>query len=317
MTGNWLIGGSMKVNRVLTDKEVERINKAAGLEDLPRDTPFKKKDFGFKSGGMVAPDEWMAEEHVNYAKGGQVKQGNPFDYQNKKHTMEIARRLVQKHKEFDTGEHAQKHMHEMLGTGNWRYIEDPRMQAAIREAGHDSYFTQEKTGKQSFPINKAVGGPVQHPSLAHMRMALAQKGANVDLKNVGVNEAPDMAPKHFFPPDQSQSVRMPSPGGVSTPSGMPIGGIDMSRMQPGQQLMPQPLPQQQQPQQPQQGQQPGQPPQPDQGQGSTPPMGNMLSLTPQGQALNALGGGQQGPKMAKGGSLSVDTMKAEMAAKKI
>lgn len=66
MTGNWLIGGSMKVNRVLTDKEVEKINKAAGLADLPRAQSFKKKTYGFASGGVVAPDEWKAEEHVNH-----------------------------------------------------------------------------------------------------------------------------------------------------------------------------------------------------------------------------------------------------------
>lgn len=66
MTGNWLIGGSMKVNRVLTDKEVEKINRAAGLADLPRAQPFKKKTYGFASGGVVAPDEWKAEEHVNH-----------------------------------------------------------------------------------------------------------------------------------------------------------------------------------------------------------------------------------------------------------
>jgi len=36
MTGSWLIGGSMKVNKVLSDAEVSRINKAAGTSDLPR-----------------------------------------------------------------------------------------------------------------------------------------------------------------------------------------------------------------------------------------------------------------------------------------
>ena len=36
MTGNWLIGGSMKVNRVLSDDEVKAINDAAGVADLPR-----------------------------------------------------------------------------------------------------------------------------------------------------------------------------------------------------------------------------------------------------------------------------------------
>lgn len=74
MTGNWLIGGSMKVNKVLTDAEVKAINKAAGMADLPRAQPFKKKTFGFAGGGCVGPQEWMAEEHVNHkAQGGEVE----------------------------------------------------------------------------------------------------------------------------------------------------------------------------------------------------------------------------------------------------
>ena len=36
MTGDWLIGGSMKVNKVLTDDEVKAINEAMGVSDLPR-----------------------------------------------------------------------------------------------------------------------------------------------------------------------------------------------------------------------------------------------------------------------------------------
>ena len=320
MTGNWIIGGSMKVNRILPDEEVESINKAAGTADLPRAKPMKQADYGFSTGGMVCPEEWLAEELVNHkAKGGEVKHRNPFDYQNKKHTHDVAGHLL-KHGELNTGEHARQHLSEMLATGNWKYLEDPRMQAAIRDAGHDAYFVQEKTGKQMHPINKAEGGLTRSPSLAQMRMELAQKGTNVDLKNVGVNEAPNMAPKHYFPADGS-SDGAPSPGGVSTSSGMAIGGIDTNRMQAGQQLMPQ-LQQQQQPPAQQQGQ--GQPPQPGQPQGQapqgpTPPMGNMLSMTPQGQAMSAMGGGQQPqpPKMAKGGSAkSVDEMKAEMASKK-
>ena len=39
MTGNWLIGGSMKVNRVLGDSEVAAIDQAAGVSDLPRRFP--------------------------------------------------------------------------------------------------------------------------------------------------------------------------------------------------------------------------------------------------------------------------------------
>jgi hypothetical protein len=36
MTGEWLIGGNMRVNRILSDEEVEAANKAAGVSDLPR-----------------------------------------------------------------------------------------------------------------------------------------------------------------------------------------------------------------------------------------------------------------------------------------
>jgi hypothetical protein len=42
MQGNWLIGGGMKVNKVLTDEEVMAINEAAGVADLPRFTKFKE-----------------------------------------------------------------------------------------------------------------------------------------------------------------------------------------------------------------------------------------------------------------------------------
>ena len=70
MTGNWLIGGSMKVNRVLSDKEVKAINKAAGVADLPRANPFDPKKFGFAKGGSVStlilPDYIKNEEIANY-----------------------------------------------------------------------------------------------------------------------------------------------------------------------------------------------------------------------------------------------------------
>lgn len=43
MTGNWIIGGSMKVNRILGDDEVKAINDANGVADLPR---INKSDGG-------------------------------------------------------------------------------------------------------------------------------------------------------------------------------------------------------------------------------------------------------------------------------
>lgn len=147
------------------------------------------------------------------------------------------------------------------------------------------------------------------PTKAQMRVALQHRANPIEMKNIGAEEAPNMSPKLYISPEKGrQPGRMPPPGGVATPrSGMPIGGIDMARGQPGQQLMPQ-VPQQpgQQPQQgapaPQGGlpqpQAPQAPQQPQQ-QGQS----NILQMTRPGQALSALGGGQQPqPKaMADGG----------------
>jgi hypothetical protein len=36
MAGEWMIGGEIKVNKILTDADVKRINDAAGVADLPR-----------------------------------------------------------------------------------------------------------------------------------------------------------------------------------------------------------------------------------------------------------------------------------------
>ena len=60
MTGNWLIGGAMKVKKVLPDEEVQRINSKAGASDLPREKPIKLKDYGFNGGGDVHPTKEQA-----------------------------------------------------------------------------------------------------------------------------------------------------------------------------------------------------------------------------------------------------------------
>jgi|GEM_PF-4561658 len=135
------------------------------------------------------------------------------------------------------------------------------------------------------------------PSIAQMRMELSKQGNPIDLKSMGVNEAPDMPVKHYYPPDDG--FKGPSPGGVAMRNGMPIGGIDQNRQQPGQQMMPM-QPQQAAPGQPPGAQPPGGPPAGP--QGPTPPMGNMLQMTPQGQTMSALGGGQKPPGMNNGGS---------------
>ena len=97
-----------------------------------------------------------------------------------------------------------------------------------------------------------------NPTIAQMKLALATKGNPLNVQSIGANEAPSMSPKTYLPPDTQQGQYVP-PGGAATPSGMPVGGIDMNSMQPGNQLMPgglQPL----QPPQPQQAPQAVRPP---------------------------------------------------------
>lgn len=47
MEGDWLISGDMKVNRVLSDSEVEFLNSQVGRSDLPRKQPWDAEKFGF------------------------------------------------------------------------------------------------------------------------------------------------------------------------------------------------------------------------------------------------------------------------------
>ena len=161
-------------------------------------------------------------------------------------------------------------------------------------------------------IHKAQGGAVI--SIEQMRNELMNKvkfKSLSDLQSVGANEAPSLGVKAYVPtigrPDNNE---MPV-GGVDTHYGdLPIGGIDMSKMQPGQQFMPQAGNQPGMDQTPQGDRMPSidgtsMPPTPNT---SPAPIGNpqssILQLTPQGQALAAMGGNQP-PKMARGGKVEV------------
>ena len=152
-----------------------------------------------------------------------------------------------------------------------------------------------------FMQKKADGGDVQGktmtPDLAKMRIELAQNSNPIQMDSIGVNEAMDIKPKVFMSPTPLEDTK-PSVGGTQIPKLGPMGGIDMNPNQSGQQLMPAPqqapggLP----------GASAGPSASPSIPQGPTPPMGNMLSMTPQGQAMQAMGGGQPQPQsMASGG----------------
>jgi hypothetical protein len=159
-------------------------------------------------------------------------------------------------------------------------------------------------------VHKANGGTIKGntmPTLAQMKMALMKPN---DISSIGAQEAPSMSPKAYFSPDKN------SPYGQ-----MPIGGVDLSMGQQGQQLMAQPPQQPQNPLQPQNAMQPQnalQPqggPQPPQGALPEPspegppqrpqgPQSNMLQMTPQGQMMGAMK--PQG--VASGGSIQYPTI---------
>jgi hypothetical protein len=152
------------------------------------------------------------------------------------------------------------------------------------------------------------------PTLAEMRMALMRQNP-VALKNIGVNEATDLDRKVYMPPNLKEGV-------------MHVGGVDMSHEVPGQQLMPllpgnapgQPGVPGQPPQGMAQGQMPGaqpspmpagfnQPTAPNAFPPSAPqpqPPSNILSMLPQGRALNAMSPTKM-PAMASGGSAKTYT----------
>lgn len=78
MTGEWMIGGDMRVNRVLTDDEVKAINEAAGVADLPRRE-------GYGPGGVIDDIVKMAGRIVSGADepaktGIRAYQGSPHNF---------------------------------------------------------------------------------------------------------------------------------------------------------------------------------------------------------------------------------------------
>jgi hypothetical protein len=69
MTGNWLIGGELKINRILPDKEVKSINDRAGVADLPR-----LKDLNLAKGGVT-----MKKQMELFEDGGLKDEGGMVD----------------------------------------------------------------------------------------------------------------------------------------------------------------------------------------------------------------------------------------------
>jgi hypothetical protein len=163
---------------------------------------------------------------------------------------------------------------------------------------------------QHFIKHKADGGTIQGnqmdtPSLAQMRVQLNQRNNPDYMDTIGIDQALDMTPKKYISPTPSENNFVPV-GGVSDSYGLPVGGLDQDTAQQGQQMM---APQQDQDQQPN----PSPLDTPPSEQEGTPQqqMGNMLSMTPQGQAMQAMRPPMGQPAgMAKGGKVSPQQMAA-------
>lgn len=85
MTGNWLIGGSIKVTRILSDDKVKAINDAAGVADLPRNEPLDLARFGFDEPMFSAPRAtgWRDEAGRLQFKPGALAYGYAADIANR------------------------------------------------------------------------------------------------------------------------------------------------------------------------------------------------------------------------------------------
>lgn len=64
MTGSWVISGEMKVNKVLTQAEVDQLNKAENAKDLPRTKPFDFEAYGFDNDGSVKNPKQVISNQV-------------------------------------------------------------------------------------------------------------------------------------------------------------------------------------------------------------------------------------------------------------
>jgi hypothetical protein len=324
MTGSWLIGGSLKVNKVLTDDEVSRINKKAGVADLPRTKPFNKKEYGFKKGGLVSAEErkanlakmlkssavkkrlyhgtksdireidttkskrlpgfWMSSDPKvadAYSADGLV---NPTAYPAGANIMPVHVQITKPYKFNRKKKEFWQAFDEYLNGDYDGFIYDKNVVVKHPHQVKSAIGNQGTYDASSPDITKADGGTVKGkamPSIAQMKMALSRAP---DLRNMGVNQA--IGTRAYSNPDP-KSNGLPPVGGVSDSGGLPVGGVDTDSTVPGQQMKP-PVNQPQQPFPPPDG---GMQTHPNVGIKEPPPaMGNMLSMTPQGQTLGALSG---------------------------
>lgn len=194
-----------------------------------------------------------------------------------------------------TPQEVRKYVLQMIGTGKGHLL------PWYKKAGMPDLRVKNKKEGGEVCGCSACNGPSQDEMLAHVILHKAEGGA-VDIKQVGAEEAPDMPVKEYVKPAGGQ--------------GLPIGGVDFQPEQPGQQftlgapnqppgqipgqpgqipqqpapLTGQPTPSLNGPQAPalnQPNKMLGGPPMPPFGQPRG-PQSNILALTPQGQAMQAL-----------------------------
>jgi hypothetical protein len=92
MTGNWLISGGLKVNRVLSDDEVKEINDQAGVADLPRLRDLKNPD-RYADGGEITPPRDLGADPTVQQALSYTRKVNPMGLYS--HAADVAANLPQ------------------------------------------------------------------------------------------------------------------------------------------------------------------------------------------------------------------------------
>lgn len=133
-------------------------------------------------------EEWMAKNDQGDKAGRNVmpvyvKAENPFDYENPGHLAALEKAQI-KAKPGDR--ELPDDIHDEIRTGDWEAIEHPAVQRAIRELGHDSFFSNESDGNK----NIGVYQPEQVKSATGNNGSFDAKNGDIRFSRAETEDAP-------------------------------------------------------------------------------------------------------------------------------
>ena len=135
-------------NGISSFKLPSDLNKFESSSDPSANAIFltPSQEFANKFAGAQPPDPYARP--AIYPLHVQAK--NPFDYENPKHLESLRSHLIE-HRPYDIEDDAiveyMKHLGDPKIESNWRSIENPEIQEAIKGLGHDAFYAKEKSLK--------------------------------------------------------------------------------------------------------------------------------------------------------------------------